>query len=313
MRAGGVKTGWPLAGWVGVSARMSHAISLPRIGPAGVQGGVLTTASTGAILRKGVGFAMESRLALLAERNRVMIEINGRKQAVQHGLVDAAELYRLADCGEDRLFLNRPDDIDIPISPSDNLIVHGGEAFVTGGGDVEDNPPLRNPIRPRFNGGEGPALATAKITGRELRASDPEIPQGRLFADIEDGVDAEIPDEMTVVVQDTDSFFVIPAGDTPEDDPAVDIENCGKHGRRPPKGHRYRIRVDREKYVVPTADIAGADVLALVSKTPEEWSLNQKMHGGRRIRIRPDEIVDLAQPGIERFETVRRQAQQGHD
>lgn len=242
-----------------------------------------------------------------------MIEINGRKQKVQHGLVDAAELYRLADCGENRLFLNRPDDIDIPISPSDNLIVHGGEAFVTGGGDVENNPPLRNPIRPRFNGDEGPALATAKITGRELKASDPEIPQGRLFADIEDGVDAEIPDEMTVVVQDTDSFFVIPASDAPEDDPVIDIENCGKHGRRPPKGHRYRIRVDREKYVVPSAEITGADVLALVNKTPEEWSLNQKMRGGRRIRIEPNDTVDLAKPGIERFETVRHQAQQGHD
>ena len=71
--------------------------------------------------------------------------------------------------------------------------------------------------------------------------------------------------------------------------------------------------MDREKYVVPSAEVTGANVLALVSKTPEEWSLNQKMHGGRRIRIRPDEIVDLVQPGIERFEAVRRQAQQGHD
>ena len=147
-----------------------------------------------------------------------------------------------------------------------------------------------------------------KLPAKTLKERDDKFPQGRLFADIEDGVDVEIADDMTIVVQDADSYFVIP----PASDDAIDLEECGKNDRRPPKGHKYRIRIDGDKYTVDSEKITGADILALVEKCDDEWSLNQKLHGGKRERVKANDVVDLSYPGIERFETVRRQAQQGN-
>lgn len=237
------------------------------------------------------------------------IQINGQEQQVRAGLVSVATLYEIADCGENRIFLNREDGIDIPLLSEEYLFVHGGEKFVTGESSIEDNPRLRNGVQPEFNGSHDLELSTAKINGKALKERDDKFPDGRLFADIKDGVDVEIPDDMIIVVQNEDSYFVIPPADNNDD--SVDIEECGKHKRRPPKGRKYRIRIDREKYTVDSAEILGADILALVGKSFGEWSLNQKLCGGKRERIEADTKVDLAQPGIERFETVRRQAQQG--
>ncbi len=241
---------------------------------------------------------------------KMNVQINGREQQVHAGLVSVATLYEIAACGENRVFLNREDGIDIPLLPEENLLIHGGEKFVTGENSIENNPRLRNGVQPEFNGSHELELPTAKISGKALKERDDKFPDGRLFADIKDGVDVEIPDDMIIVVQDKDSYFVIPPADEDDDD-SIDIEKCGKHKRRPPKGKKYRIRIDGEKHIVPSAEISGGDILALVQKSVGEWSLNQKLCGGKRERIEADTKVDLAQPGIERFETVRRQAQQG--
>lgn len=241
----------------------------------------------------------------------VTIHIDGRKERVRSGLIAVEELYRIADSGEKRIFLNREDDIDIPLLPSEHLVVHGEEQFVLGESSIEDNPSLRNAIRPEFNGTRDLTFPTAKITGKTLKERDEKFPQGRLFVDISDGADIEIADDIVLVVQDADSYFVIPPP-TDGEKKAIDVEECGKYERRPPRGHKYRIRIDGEKYVVGSTEITGTEILTLVEKNPAEWSLNQKLHGGRRIRIESDETVNLAQCGIERFETVRRQAQQGN-
>ena len=241
----------------------------------------------------------------------VKIKIDGQEKQGHSGLVSVADLYEIADCGERRIFLNREDGIDIPLMPGEYLLIHGGEIFVTGASSIENNPPLRNEIRPEFNGSHNLSLPTAKVTGKALKEQDDKFPQGRLFADIKDGVDVEIADDMIIVVQDADSYFVIPPAIDAGDDSSIDIEECGKHECRPPKGHKYRIRIDGDKYTVDSAEITGTAVLGLAGKNPTEWSLNQKLHGGKRVRIEAEDTVDLTCPGIERFETVRRQAQQG--
>ncbi len=237
------------------------------------------------------------------------IQIDGREKTIHSGLVSVDDLYEIADCSEERIFLSREDGIDIPLLSGEFILIRGGERLVVGKSSIEDNPPLRNEVRPEFNGSRNLALPKAKITGKALKERDDKFPQGRLFADIEDGVDVEIADDMTIVVQDADSYFVIP----PASDDAIDLEECGKNDRRPPKGHKYRIRIDGDKHTVDSAEITGAGILALVEKRDDEWSLNQKLHGGKRERIEASDQVDLSRPGIERFETVRRQAQQGHD
>lgn len=236
------------------------------------------------------------------------INIDGKDTSIDSGLVPVVALYELADCGDRRLFLSRQDGIDIPVLPGEYLLIRGGERFVAGTSPLENNPPLRNGVSPEFNGSRHLTLTNAKITGHALKARDDKFPEGRLFADIEGGVDVEIADDMTVIVQDADSYFVIPKSA----DDAIDLEECGKHDRRPPRGHQYRIRIDGDKYTVDSAETTGAAILALVAKRDDEWSLNRKLHGGKRERIGPSEPVDLSSPGVERFETVRRQAQQGH-
>ncbi len=241
------------------------------------------------------------------------IKIDGKTHEVSKGLTSAQTIYGLIERENGCLFLNRSNDIDIPVDSASFLVIKGGESFVTGDISTEDNPPLRNAIQLVFNGEKSSAIPRAKLTGRELKSFDAEHPEGRLFAEIGIGPDAEISDQMIVLVQEGNAFFVIPANDGSLVGDPIDIEDCSRHGRRPPKGQKYRIRIDREKYIVKKEKITGKQILELAGKTPEQWALNRKLRGGRRERIEADEFVGISQPGVERFETVRRQAQQGSE
>ncbi len=241
------------------------------------------------------------------------IEIDGTKHEVAAGLVSAQVIYGLVGCEGVHLFLNRHDDIDIPLDSASFLIIGGRESFVTGKNSIEDNPLLRKAIQLKLNGQPGPLLPKAIITGKELKTFDTEHPEGRLFADIGTGPDAEIADDTKVLVQEGNAFFVIPASDGSGVGDPIDIEDCSRYGRPPPKGQRYQIRIDRDKHTVEKEKITGAQILALAEKIPEEWTLNRKLGGGKRERIKADDFVDVSQPGVERFETVRRQAQQGRE
>ena len=244
---------------------------------------------------------------------KTTITIKGKKAQFSTGLADGKSLCALADCGKECLYLNRDDKIDIPVQPDDHIIVHGGESFVVGKpGAIEDNPPLRNPVCPEFNG-KKLSFPKAKIMAKDLIAMDDKFPQGRLFADFKDSVDAEIQGGIRLILQDKDEYFVIPPASDDSADASVDVEECAKNDRRPPKAANYRIRIDGQKYNVHAMTIIGAEILRLASKNPDEWSLNQKFRGGKREAIKPDEAVDLTKSGVERFETVRKMAQQGDE
>lgn len=238
------------------------------------------------------------------------IEVGGRRLGVSLGLHRVDELYALAGSIEQPLFLEREDELATPLDPSDNIVIRGGERLIEGSGGGEDGRRLSRPIHPTFNG-HALELDCAKVSGRTLKGHDAEFPNGRLFVESVDEVDVEIADDVTVIVREDDVYFVVPPSPDGGDD--IDLEECGKHDRRPPRGHRYRIRVDGDKFTWETATITGAEVLGLVDKNHLDWSLNEKLHGGRRVRIEPDAVVDLCRRGIERFETVQHQAQQGHD
>ena len=237
------------------------------------------------------------------------IEADGRRVTVPLGLRRVEELRALAGVDDHPLFLDRPNHTATPLSSSDYILLRGGERLVKGGVAADDNPRLPNPIRPTLNG-QAIEVQRAKATGLALKGNDTEFPDGRLFVESVDDVDVEIPDDVTVVVRETDVYFIVPP--SPEGGDEIDLEECGRHGRRPPRGnHRYRVRVDGSKHTLESATATGAEVLALVGKT-HDWSLNRKLRGGRRSRIRPDDVIELCEPGVERFETVRLQTQQGH-
>ena len=245
--------------------------------------------------------------------SKVIITLNGIETNVEAGFTQAVSFYEQLGTEADKkwLYLGREDDIDIPLLPDDYLVIHGGEKIFEGkiNSDIGDNPSVRRSIYPEFNGKKLEAgFDKAKVAGRSLREMDKNQPDNKLFADLRGQVDAFIKDDLTVVVQDSDSYFTIPGGD----DDAIDLEICARADRKPPKGQKhYKIKIDGEKYKISSQKITGTKILSQVGKNYDAWTLNQKLRGGRRKLIEADEAVDLAQPGIERFETVRRQAQQG--
>ncbi|MDA7955891.1 MAG: multiubiquitin domain-containing protein [Gammaproteobacteria bacterium] len=245
---------------------------------------------------------------------KATITICGNEKDVESGLAHACDLYKLADLSPDKkwLYLDKDKDIDIPLLPDDYIIIHGGEKILSGdvSADIGDNPSVRNPVCVHLNDKrleEG--FKKAKVTGKELRELDKELDASRLFANLRGRVDEFIKDEWVLVVQEKDRYLTIPVSATED---AIDLEKCARANRKPPKGQKhYAIKIDGYKYKVGQA-LAGAAILKLAGgKTYGDWTLNQKFHGGRRKAVGQDEEIDFSEPGVERFETVRKQAQQG--
>ncbi|MDE0119052.1 MAG: multiubiquitin domain-containing protein [Bdellovibrionales bacterium] len=241
------------------------------------------------------------------------IILKDEKKEVLAGLRKINDLYKelsLNPCSN-WLYLDKPDDIDIPLLPDDYIIIRGGERIVIGkvNNKIGQNPTVRNPIHFIFNGKKIETnFKTAKLKGQDISNLDKELKSIILFADLEGSVDAFIQSDLTLVIQESDSYFTIPSNDND----GIDLEECAKKNRKPPKGQKlYKIKIDGEKHKVKKEKMTGTQILGLIGKTYDEWSLNQKFCGGRRIPIKPEDFVDFTQKGIERFETVRKQAQQG--
>ncbi len=91
----------------------------------------------------------------------------------------------------------------------------------------------------------------------------------------------------------------------------VDVEEYAKEGRLVPRHRRYRIRIDRERFVVCEPCMTGTEILDLVDKSPQEYLLSQKRRGGQAEPIAPDQKVDFTEPGIERFMTLPNDTTEG--
>lgn len=68
--------------------------------------------------------------------------------------------------------------------------------------------------------------------------------------------------------------------------------------------HRYQIRIDKQHFELEVPCITGRELLALVGKVPENTRLIQRLHGGQARPVPPDDVVDLTDPGVERFMTL---------
>lgn len=85
----------------------------------------------------------------------------------------------------------------------------------------------------------------------------------------------------------------------------VDLEECAKHDRKPPKAKRYRIRIDKEHFVVEVPRMTGRELLVLAGKTPpERHSISEKIKGSKPAPIGLDEYADFTKKGVERFRTL---------
>lgn len=101
----------------------------------------------------------------------------------------------------------------------------------------------------------------------------------------------------------------LPSGEIEVD--IIDIEEFSlKSESKKPKAKKYRIRVDKEKFVVEVPSMTGREILKLAGKNPAEWLLNQKI----KKRFEPvdlDEVVDFTAPGVERFTTLPKEQTEG--
>ncbi|MCZ0933409.1 MAG: multiubiquitin domain-containing protein [Oligoflexia bacterium] len=246
----------------------------------------------------------------------IKISIQGKDYEVKPGLTQTKDIYNITKKEEKQiLYLKQDNEIDIPLDQDDYILLRGGEKFSLSDKrpKIDNNPCLRIPLQPILNGnaiGADKALVTPKVKSCSLKFLDSEAKDSDLlYADTDGCPDALVPDDITLVIQKNDRFIVIPCRDN-----AIDLEECAKKDRKPPKGQKlYRIKIDGDKYKVKTEKINGTEILDLVEKTYKEWSLNQKFCGGRRIPIKAEDFVDLTQKGVERFETVIKQAQQGSE
>lgn len=91
----------------------------------------------------------------------------------------------------------------------------------------------------------------------------------------------------------------------------IDLEEQAKAGHEPKKAKKYRLRIDKEKYIVEVHEMTGRQILRLVNKTPEQYLLSQKLHGGAIVPVEADQVVIFHKHKIERFQTLARDPSEG--
>ena len=91
----------------------------------------------------------------------------------------------------------------------------------------------------------------------------------------------------------------------------VDLEEYACSDKPIPKHVKYYlIKVDKDKIRVQSP-IKANEILIAAKLDPCEYHIQQKLKGGKRKKLEPDELVDLREPGVERFETVPKEACNG--
>lgn len=85
----------------------------------------------------------------------------------------------------------------------------------------------------------------------------------------------------------------------------IDLENYAKTGEKIPENIHFRIRIDKDQYVVDVPEMTGRQLLKLAGKTPpEQYAIFQRIKGGQTQKIELDQMVDFRTPGLERFMTL---------
>lgn len=95
-------------------------------------------------------------------------------------------------------------------------------------------------------------------------------------------------------------------------DEIADLEEYAAQGKPPPLCRGYRIRVNRERFVVHEPNPIRETILEMAGLTPvDQWTLRIKLHRGQSRLIQPGERVDLTQPGVEKFKALPRDQTEG--
>ena len=94
-------------------------------------------------------------------------------------------------------------------------------------------------------------------------------------------------------------------------DEVIDIEVYVREQKTVPLARAYRIRIDKPYYVVEVPEMTGRQILELAGKKPPaDYVLRQIIHG-QPVKLELDEVIDFRTPGIEKFKTMLKTAQDG--
>lgn len=99
-------------------------------------------------------------------------------------------------------------------------------------------------------------------------------------------------------------------GNQDQTDEVIDLEEFFAAKRPVPKGKKYRIRIDKVRYVVDVPEMTGTQILALAGKTPDKFLLRQKLRGGVE-PVAPGQVVSFVAVGVERFMTIPNEVTEG--
>lgn len=86
----------------------------------------------------------------------------------------------------------------------------------------------------------------------------------------------------------------------PYEQEVIDLENCFCEGSTPIITFQYLLKINGDKYKVEKEKLTGAEILALANKNPKSHRLRMFTKKGKVI-IKPDQIIDLTECGVERF------------
>ena len=90
-------------------------------------------------------------------------------------------------------------------------------------------------------------------------------------------------------------------------DEALDIKEYAQSGKAIPQECKlFRIRIDKEKYIVQQAALTGRELLKLADKDPEQYKVLFMKCSGQTVEIELDVNFSFLDPGIERFVTEER-------
>lgn len=92
----------------------------------------------------------------------------------------------------------------------------------------------------------------------------------------------------------------------------VEIEVFAIEDKPLPQAKRYVIRVDKTKVTIDKAEITGAEILALVGKTPAQFKLYEHRRHQQPKLVQPNEVVYLHRHRIERFTTMPKDTTEGN-
>jgi len=162
--------------------------------------------------------------------HQVTISVDGTSHNIVPGLVQGNTLHALAPlCPSDQLLFEVDGDIDIPVSPTDLIVLKGGEVFSIGDGcpRISDNPTVRKDVNLVVNNQACAPVAHshhAKLTGAEIKVRAG-IQQGdELWIDLKGLADERVNDAQRLIMREGYTFFAR-AADHDEG------EECCSHGR----------------------------------------------------------------------------------